>query len=926
MTTKEEAKKEVKKLVDEFKSIPEQELNSMPEEQIKYRFIEPLFDALGWQRKDIEKETRVLKGRADYILKLGNQEVLVVEAKKTSVRLSEEEGRQAVSYAYHRKIKFSVLTNFKHLYVYHALSNIKNIDNNLLKKDGNYFRLGFEEFEDKFEFLWLLSRESFEKQEINKLLSSKDEKINKPVDERILADLLQIREWLTKELKSKKNYLEKENIDEIVQILIDRLIFIRSIEDRKIEAENFLLGMSKQVIKQEVKLQFFPYLLQKFEYFNKKYDSKLFEQGILEKEGTFSDDVLHKVIKTLYFGLENNQTKYMFDEIPGDLFGSIYEQYLGVITQSTEKRVKLEEESGKRKKMGIYYTPSYIVDYIVKNTVGEYIRDKTIDEILKVKILDPACGSGSFLIGAFQEVCNMIEEKLKNEQFGKAPFTSYVERLSLAQKIAILINCIHGVDLDEKAVELTRLNLLLNLLDGENKDTNTLLLPHLENNIKCGNSLIDDPKFSENAFKWQVEFKDILNSGGFDVVVGNPPYVRQEKLKEIKGYLEKTYKTYVGTADLFVYFFERSIVNLKSHGKFGFIVSNKFARSGYGERLRNFILTNTSIKQYIDKFDDKVFAEATVDPCIIILEKSKIAENQIIYNYSTKVNQNNLGAGSWSFGGEDSQVLKRKIEGVGKKIKDFDDVNIYFGLKSGLNEAFIVTKEQKEKFDKKSQEIIKPLLRGRDISRYNIEFSNLYIILMKIGYKIEDFPSVKKHLESFKNALLKRTDYKPKIMQWYNLRPCDYYGEFEKEKIMYPDISQDSGFCWDSLGYFLNDSGHILVGGNKYWLAILNSKVIRFYLKQITYSLGETGTRLKQIFINEIPIKLPIQIQEKQIINLVNQMLELQKKYHDPKVIGNEKERLKKQIDAIDYEIDQEIYKLYGISEEEIKIVEESVK
>ncbi|MEK6935181.1 MAG: type I restriction enzyme HsdR N-terminal domain-containing protein, partial [Nanoarchaeota archaeon] len=401
---KEIAKEKIKKLVEEFRELPKSTLDAMPEEQIKFIFIEPLFEALGWEKKNIEKEKRVLKGRADYILRKGNQEFLVVEAKKTNVPLTDEEGRQAVSYAYHRKIKFSVLTNFKYLRVYHALSNIKLIEKNLLRTNNEYFKLEFTEFLDKFDMLWLLSKESFEKQEINKLLSAKDEKINKSIDENILSDLLNIRGWLSKELKAKKNYLGQEIIDEVVQILIDRLIFIRSVEDRGLEPMNFLKSLESDVRQQRVKLQLFPYLLEKFEEFNKKYDSRLFENGLLEKEGTFSDDVLRKVILALYFGSEGNQERYLFDQIPGDLLGSIYEQYLGTILQSTEKRVKLDSASGKRKKMGIYYTPSYIVDYIVKNTVGEYIKDKTIDEILEVNIVDPACGSGSFLTRAFIEV------------------------------------------------------------------------------------------------------------------------------------------------------------------------------------------------------------------------------------------------------------------------------------------------------------------------------------------------------------------------------------------------------------------------------------------------------------------------------------------------------------------------------------------
>src|SRR3989344_5495896 len=386
----------------------------------------------------------------------------------------------------------------------------------------------FKDFEKEFDKLWLLSKESFEKKEINKLLSKKDEKQFVPVDESILTDLLEIRRILSNDLKKLRMYLTDEKIDEAIQILIDRLIFMRSVEDRKLENQNFLLGLVKDSREGRLKEKLWYVLQKQFKVFDDSYNSKLFSSGILEDEkNVFLDDsTLEKVIRILYFGEKEQQSRYMFDEIPGDLLCSIYEQYLGVVLRGTEKRVKLEEGSGKRKKMGIYYTPSYIVDYIVKNTVGEYIKDKTIDEILEVKIVDPACGSGSFIVKAFQEVCNGIEERLKKGEKGKmATFQSYKERLSFSQKISILTQCIHGVDLDEKAVELAQLNLLLKLLEDETPESHKRLLPNLRDNIKCGNSLIDDSSVAgDKAFKWQAQFPDVFRQWGFDIVVGNPPY------------------------------------------------------------------------------------------------------------------------------------------------------------------------------------------------------------------------------------------------------------------------------------------------------------------------------------------------------------------------------------------------------------------
>ena len=906
MITKEEAKERLKSLIKDFKE-GEKYWDSKPEEDIKHQFIEPLFEeVLGWDRKDISKETRVLKGRADYILKNGGQEVLVIEAKKTNVTLTEEEGRQAVSYAYHRKIKFAVLTNFKYLRVYHALSNIKAIDKNLLKVNNNYFRLGFDEFLDKFDTLWLLSKESFEKGEINKLLSSKDERLNKPIDKTILEDLLNIREWLSKDLKSKKMYLSQEIIDEVVQIIIDRLIFIRSVEDRGLEPMNYLRSLESDVRQQRTKLQLFPYLLEKFEEFNNKYDSKLFEKGLLEKEGAFSDDVLRKVILTLYFGSENNQDRYLFDQIPGDLFGSIYEQYLGTILAGTEKRVTLEGETGKRKKMGIYYTPSYIVDYITKNTVYEYIKDKTIDEILNVRILDPACGSGSFITKAFVEVCNIIKEKLnKGNEGSKTLFKKQkdkIEELNLGQKIEILRNCIYGVDLDEKAVELTRLNLLLKLLEGESQESRKLLLPHLENNVKCGNSLIDDPKISDRAFKWQVEFKDIINSGGFDIIIGNPPYIRSQLLnQQDKKYFEKNYASASNQYDIYILFIEKAILNLKKNGLLGFITPNKFLISDYGLKLRDFILKNTNLKYILDVSQLEVFKGVGTYPIIFILEKSdkkdkiKIVRNikeestfSKEFNYEF-LDKDNLGDHNKKMisleTGEVNKPILNKIEESSESLGQISDV--YRG---------IIPPNQEKYVSKEKGEFSKRAIRGRDIKRYYHRWNGEYI-------------------RYDKNLNIKKSE------------------KFEGEKIILPrtvlnliaDLDNENLNLIDRVYYIKIKDKKINI---KVLLGLLNSKLIDFYYKSYFGASHLQGNYLdlKGVDLIRIPVHIPNSTQEKKIISLVDQMLELQKKDYSKEKQGNEKERLEQQIKNVNYEIDEEIYKLYNISEEEKKIIEENLK
>ncbi|MFA6022865.1 MAG: N-6 DNA methylase [Candidatus Pacearchaeota archaeon] len=925
MITKEEAKAKVKILVDEFSSFTKEELDTKSENQIKSQFIDPLFEALGWDmRNEAEREERVLKGRADYILKLGNQKVLVIEAKKTNVALMEEEGRQAVSYAYHNKIKFAVLTNFKYIRIYHALSNIKKIDNNLLKKDNQYLIIKFEEFINKFDLLWLLSKESFENKEIDSLLSKKDEKIFKPVDEKLLGDLLNIRLWLSKDIKSKKNSLEDSKIDEIVQILIDRLIFIRSLEDRGLEPMNFLLSVDADVRTQIVKYQLFPYLLEKFKEFNKKYDSKLFEQGILENEGVFSDIILQRVIRCLYFGSEGDQSRYMFNEIPADLLGNIYEQYLGTILSGTDKRIKLEGESGKRKKMGIYYTPSYIVDYIVKNTVGEYIKNKSIDEILEVKVLDPACGSGSFLIRAFQEICNFVEYNLKNGEKPKHPtFSSYVGRLSLPQKVTLMVRCIYGVDLDEKAVELARLNLLLKLLDEEGLDTKKAILPHLDNNIKCGNSLIDDSKISDRAFNWNAQFSEVFSRGGFDVVIGNPPYVkaRDSNEKVSRKFIEKSgkFKSPHKMWDLYIPFIEQGMNLLKKSGLFSMIIPDTIGVADYSKKLVEILIENYSIYQ-IDFFPDlEVFQGIGIKNKIIFVKKDKEIKKckRILHkeNLENLIELDNLDNSN----GDIFKLNKTKIE-----FDLRDTLSLGKILYVSYGARFNSDKADPKKFKKedlvslfKDKVHTHSYTEGKYLSRYHID-KQLFVEwetdrcpkrLVRPTFP-QLYPPVKILMSRQKGVSALSEDG----------QICDNTIIVGVPYVLMEGINNKS------ISKYLKNLNFERVEGEKnskrfnikYILGILNSSFIGYFLK----SIMRGNIDIYPDDWKKIPIKLPEKKQETKIVLLVDQMLELQKKYHDEKIQGNEKEAIKQQIKNIDYEIDEEVYKLYGITEEEKKIIE----
>src|SRR3989344_5273795 len=539
---------------------------------------------------------------------------------------------------------------------------------------------------------------------------------------------------------------------------------------------------------------------------------------------------------------------------------------------------------------------------MIKNTVGEYIKDKTIDEILDVNIVDPACGSGSFLLRAFQEVCNQIEERLKKGERAKtSTFTFYNEnRLSLSQKVTILTNCIYGVDLDEKAIELAQLNLLLRILEDETPSAHKHLLPNLRENIKCGNSLIDDPKVAgDKAFNWNAQFPDVFRNGGFDVVVGNPPY-GVNFINSEKNHLKAKYPNSDIEVESYILFVEKTISHLiKENGYNGFIIPNNILTNIRYQNIRKLII-NSSFIDYIVDLGSDVFGEASVDSCIIIIKKNK-CKNDSIKTISIDKKDKNLTSQNYKiinqkvfeetssnifniFSSSQDNYLINKIENNSQPLGKF--TNISRGIEFGYSSDLVYEKRKGG---------YASLIAGRCINRYSIKFENKYVMFNEKDKKIYKDRTI----YELEKILVRRIGHK--IIgtydneKYYNV--CDVYNIQSKENI-----------------------------NLKLILAVINSKLMVLYILNKFKSVKQLFPKIPISNLQKIPIKLPNHQQETHIISLVDQMLSLQKKLHEGRPQGNEKERIEQQIKNIDYEIDQEVYKLYDLTKEEIKIVEESLK
>ncbi len=618
---------------------------------------------------------------------------------------------------------------------------------------------------------------------------------------------------------------------------------------------------------------------------------------------------------------------YEFSILPIEILGNIYEQFLGKTIKF--RNVKeghtaiIEEKPEVRKAGGVYYTPQYIVNYIVENTIGEKIKNKTPDQISKLKICDPACGSGSFLVGAYQYLLNYhldywtnpknIQKALKEEKIYQVSENNY--KLTIEEKQKILVNNIYGVDIDPQAVEVTKLSLYLKLLENESKEakgylfkhTDLKLLPSLDNNIKCGNSLIGSDFYNDkdlylfgkdkmrkvNVFDWDKQFPEIFKNGGFDVVIGNPPY-GAELSNEERVYLENKYKLKnTDTAALFI----GNLSNiLNKNGINGFIIPKSFVYASNWKIVREKILEN--IFEIVDC--GKVWKEVKLEQIIYFIDRSKIT-NEYISSKREKQNIINLGKIDKSnfekFGFYINGISEKELE-IGKKILNAGTfLNDYC-----VNQRGAVY--QKEVIDTPSDYKV---LGGKQINRY-------YLIDNVKGYISKKFVTDEK-------AFIKENSILVQNIVAHIENPIPH---IKIIATLSKTIDRNNYIIVDTINQLDNRSSL----KSEFIIGILNSKLISWYAYRFIFGMAIRTMH----FDNAVTSRIPIPVinsgsesieksQHDKLVYLVDQMLETQKLYHNAKS-DSDKNLYKQKIDLIDKQIDHLVYKLYGLTEDEINIVE----
>lgn len=849
------------------------------------------------------------------------------------------------------------------------------------KNDENqYERFYIEDLEDDFElkrFLYLLSKENILDRKLDNLINLKIKEEEK-IEREFYTKYKTIRSKIVSQVIEDNRTYNADVLIEKSQKLLDRFLFIAFCEDKNIIPANsyktMVLSSNENVTKHEL----FTMLCRNIDKGNKQKGINKFNGGLFKYDEVLDDLVLDDVIFTELITLADYDFNTDVDE---NILGRIFEQSISDLEELKNDALGIEtdKKKGKRKKDGVFYTPSRITRGIVEKSIGEYLNDKKLElgyeklpeltdesietqrglsakaerhlafwreyrsKVLSIKVIDPACGSGAFLIAAYdylKKELDEINDRIADLKGRTQELFDGDEMYDASLENEYLIKCLYGVDLNPESVEISKLSLWLRTLTKDKPLTN------LDDNIKSGNSITE--------FDFNKEFSKVFSKGGFDVVIGNPPYVRQESLKDIKSILEEKYATYIGTADLYCYFYELGIRLLKTGGVLGYITSNKWLRINYGKNIRK-MLNEYYIIEIEDHGKILQFVDAGVNTNIIVLKKinRQNSEVKIVLteenNKTFETNQSNFSEDGYLFLDNRLQTIKEKIDNIGKILGKWN-IEVNRGVLTGLNDAFIIDKEKYNelvKKDRKNKEILVPLLRGQDIRRYEINYKDLYLINTHNGYKfndekipeikIDDYPSIKEYLNEFEPALSKRGD---KGKTQYNLRNCAYLEEFNKEKLVYGQISNVPKFSYDNKGNVINDTAFIITGEKlKYLLAMLNSNLI-WKATMLFYSgiVLSSGIKLGKNSISKIPIIIPTQEQEEYLTNLADKMLEskekssklnkllelavVDKNYEMQLELKEKIEELNEKILDTDYAIDSYVYDMYGITAEERALIE----
>jgi hypothetical protein len=968
------------------------------ETQVRREFIDPLFQELGWDianrqgyaepYKDVIHEDAIKVGGAtkapDYCFRMGGTRKFFLEAKRPAINLREDASPafQLRRYAWSAKLPLSILTDFEELSVYDCRIQPVKTDH---AATARLLYFTYPDYAQRWEDIAnIFSREAILTGSFDAYADSmKRKKGTLEVDTAFLKEIESWRALLARHMALRNPQLTQRQLNYAVQTTIDWIIFLRICEDRGIEDYGQLLEL------QQIS-PVYGRLCELFQRADERYNSGLFhfqrEQGRAELPDEVTprlivdDGPIRQIIKSLYYP----DSPYEFSVLPADILGQVYEQFLGkVIRLTAGHHAVIEDKPEVRKAGGVYYTPTYIVHYIVQQTVGKLLEDCTLRQATKLKVLDPACGSGSFLIGAYQRLLDWYLDqyitagpKRHRKVLYQGPSGHW--RLTTAERKRILLNHIYGVDIDPQAVEVTKLSLLLKVLEGENQQTlmtqlrlfQERALPDLSQNIKCGNSLIspdiydghqipllsEDERYRVNVFDWQMEFQEILGSGGFDAVIGNPPWGAEFTALELAYHRQKNQEIIIRMIDSFMYFVYQGSKKLKAHGRFGMILPDVLLYQKDNAKLREFILKHFEISVSLNM--GNVFEKVTRPASIIIfqqdipakhrmrtanlsdlskLEKEARLVNELHFEHILQQSLSEIPSTLFITENLDQYNIWTKVNKVPHRTLEqcIDEDGIQRGASPDLKEAFLVDTKARQKYGLEKDKLRRVLTGGRQVKRYTIDYPDLWIIYMTQTDNIRELPHIKRFIDQFAHKTTCKEVLQNKHSLYSLHRP-------RKERIFLKDnkllgvITEDTiKVALDDAHTFATDGLYIFAVKNdinvSYLMALLNSRLFVFIYRLLTLEEGRVLAQVKPTTLNQLPIRTinfaepADKLCHDQIVARVSEMVALNQYLADGKT-AHENMALQRQIHTVDRQIDQLVYQLYRLTAEEVNVVEHATQ
>lgn len=921
------------------------------EAMVRQEFINPLFKCLGWDMdneqgyaeayKDVIHEAAIKIGGAtkapDYCFRIGGAAKFFLEAKRPSVSIKDDPAPayQLRRYAWTGKLALSILTDFEEFAVYDCRVKPAHTD-----KAGvaRILYLRCDDYPQRWDDLaGIFAREAVLKGSFDKYAeSNKAKRGTAAVDTAFLQEIESWRELLARNLALRNPHLGQRELNYAVQATIDRIIFLRMCEDCGVEPYGQL-----QKLLQEPDV--YANLLVLYRKADDRYNSGLFhfvaEKGRSEAPDTLTPSLLldDKPLKDILHGLYYPECPYEFSVLSGEILGQVYEQFLGkVIRLTAGHRAVVEDKPEVRKAGGVYYTPTYIVEYIVKQTVGKLLEGKTPKQASRLHVLDPACGSGSFLLGAYQLLLDWHRDRYLQAGPKKRAKELYqgaggIWRLTTAEKKRILLANVYGVDIDPQAVEVTKLSLLLKVLEGESEQTlqsqlrmfHERALPDLSSNIQCGNSLIgpdfydgqqlsmfdEEERYRINVFDWQTAFPWLRETGGFDVVIGNPPWGAEFSIPE-QDFLRSIYETAQGgNLDSYAVFVERALRQLKSTGLLGFITPDTYLRKDDHILLRELLLEKTSLVELIET--GPVFSKVRDTWCLIqFVEKAEPAATTTIahrkisrFIVSAEERLAKFAKGEWD---QDTRMPQSAWRSRPKMIVGY--------LASVVDQGLIAKIELQPKLAQLKNTF--SISRGEEGSKFNLQESADGDFLMVTPKDVERY-SVAQGIRVSGSALT------PRKLQSIYVHPKIWIIRIQKmrwkQRLVCALDARRNSAGMKTLQVVTSPTDN--EADLKYLLAILASSLMNYWC--INYLADD----MNQSYLEKIPIPAPESTNNRgkvsyaHTVELVEQMLS----YHQQLAIAKtppEQTVLQRQIDAADRQIDRLVYELYGLSDAEIRIVE----